>query len=81
MITFPDIVAGLDTVGFSLPLWTVRRQMKGLDISKNDSGYYTTADAALLVGWNMRRDSYSSYCDFYVNEGAGLYEAAQAQFS
>ena len=77
--TFKDIVAGLNGSGFYVPEWTVRRQIKKLNIAKGDRGYYSPADAALIVGWNMRRGQYSSCQQYYKHEGARLYEIAQTQ--
>ena len=79
-LTFKDIVAGLNDSGFYAPEWTVCRQLKGLDISKGVDGYYSQADAVLLIGWNSRRDRYGSYKNFYKHEGAQLYKVAQTQF-
>ena len=79
-LTFTDIVSGLKDSGFSVPEWTVRRQLVGLDVSKGTDGYYSQADAILLIGWNSRRDRYGSYKNFYKHEGARLYKIAQTQF-
>jgi hypothetical protein len=74
-----QIIQGLQCSGFDIPERTVRRQIKGLKVCKGPGGYYSPADAALLLGWNMRREQYSSYSEFYNLEGVKLYEIAQTQ--
>ena len=74
-----QIIQGLQHSGFDVPERTLRRQIKGLNVSKGPGGYYSPADAALLLGWNMRRSRYASYSEFYSLEGVRLYEIAQTQ--
>lgn len=55
---------------------SLRRHVKGLDLSKNIRGYYETADAVAIVGWIKRRHKYRGYQEFLSREGEALYKKA-----
>jgi hypothetical protein len=80
-LSLTQVVKGLQESGFDIPERTVRRQMKGLTVGKGPGGFYAPADAALVLGWNMRRGQYSSYSEYFQLEGKKVYEMAQSQFS
>lgn len=71
-----EIVEGLELAGHKIPERTVRRQLHGFSIKKGCDGFYSAADAALLVCWNSRRSLYASYSEFFQCEGKRFYELA-----
>ena len=78
--TLGEIHGALNSAGYAMTERSVYRQLKGLCVRKNPGGRYGDPEVALILGWNMRRDRYSSHAQFMLAEGTRLYEVALTRF-
>lgn len=58
----------------NVSIYSFRRILRGLKISKSSSGYYSVADAALIVGWLVSREQFHSYSEYLQARGKEIYK-------
>jgi hypothetical protein len=69
-----EILAGLEAQGYSVDKSSLYRQLRGMAITKNERGYYSAPQVAVVLGWYVRGGSFGSYSQYIAAVGQGIYD-------
>lgn len=71
---FSEILAGLEAQGYSVDKSSLYRQLRCMAITKNERGYYSAPQVAVVLGWYVRGGSFGSYSQYIAAVGQGVYD-------
>jgi hypothetical protein len=75
-----DILEGLKAQGYVVDKSTLYRQIRGLGLSRNCRGYFSAAQAVVLLGWHLRGGSFGSYSQYLASAGQDIYDQFSKQY-